>query len=357
MTGFVEALSSKEQIELLYLGYFQRAGDGVGFRYWTDEYNRNFQEYNSTGVVLTQMANEFAPQKETLTLYPFLGSGFDAGNENDIANLKIFIENVYNNLFDRAPDEVGATYWANQIADGAISVGAAILAIANGAGAGADAQTQADAAMLKQKIKIAVGVTDASWKLGPFDVSETGSPGPEDITHINETKSYFYTGHGGLDSYYSGSGDDYLWESGIGHDGWHVGDEQGPTPGVNAANLDSGGGDDFLGVDHQATGSFMLIGGFGDDQFYIGGGTNVLISGDDGKDTYYFSEDFSGVAEIRSFQQGLDVLNFDAGGSWALDSDKGGVTASFTNRAGGHLIVDGIAGDTMFMMRHGTSWY
>jgi hypothetical protein len=48
--------------------------------------------------------------------------------------------NVYTNLFDRTPPvtDGGVQYWANQILDGQIPLGNAILDIANGA-LGADA--------------------------------------------------------------------------------------------------------------------------------------------------------------------------------------------------------------------------
>ena len=65
-----------------------------------------------------------------------------------------FINAIYDNLFDRAPDAAGLTFWTGVLADG-FSPGTFILAIIEGASA-------ADRAVLDNKIDVACAWTDAA---------------------------------------------------------------------------------------------------------------------------------------------------------------------------------------------------
>ena len=154
MAGFLGGLSAAQQIELVYIGYFERAADGGGYQWWMNDYSRDRAAGATELQALTRIADNFVPQTETLAQYPFLADAgnFDPTDPVDQANLGSFINDVYQNLFNRAPDAAGKAYWTNQILSGAVSVGQAILAIANGAGAGTDAQTLADAATLMNKV-------------------------------------------------------------------------------------------------------------------------------------------------------------------------------------------------------------
>ena len=60
-----------------------------------------------------------------------------------IAGVDLFINQIYQNLFNRAADTSGLNYWQTQILSGAVSVGSAVYAIANGA-LGADQSVLAD---------------------------------------------------------------------------------------------------------------------------------------------------------------------------------------------------------------------
>jgi hypothetical protein len=188
---------------------------------------------------------------------------------------------------------------------------------------------------------------------------EYGTTGNDDKNYMGHNDRLVYDGRGGLDDIWGGNANDVLYASGTGFNGWRVGDSRGPTPGVNATNLDGGAGNDTFYVTTGATGSVMLIGGAGDDIFHVHGGTNVLLSGDDGRDTFEFNSMFSGHAEIRSFQRGLDNLSLSS--DWMLDpvaAGHGGDWATFSNGHGGHFIVDGTSHDLMASLNHGNGqWY
>ena len=95
-------------------------------------------------MALTNIANSFAPQAETEAIYPFLSNPHPNFSDPTVqAGLATFIGNVYENLFDRAGDSGGVGYWTGQIESGAVGLGAAVLAIANGA-IGSDATVLAE---------------------------------------------------------------------------------------------------------------------------------------------------------------------------------------------------------------------
>ena len=64
-----------------------------------------------------------------------------------------FIGNVYGNLFGHAADSGGLAYWLGQIESGAVGLGAAVLAVANGA-------QGSDATILENKIAVALDFTN-----------------------------------------------------------------------------------------------------------------------------------------------------------------------------------------------------
>jgi hypothetical protein len=111
-------------------------------------------------VALTNITNSFTPQSETIALYPFLGNTrinlTTPASQSGIATL---IANVYQNLFRHTPDSGGASYWLGQISSGAIGLGSAILAIANGA-------TGSDAIELQNKITVALDFTTRTTNSG-----------------------------------------------------------------------------------------------------------------------------------------------------------------------------------------------
>jgi hypothetical protein len=164
-TGIINTLTASQQIELIYVGYFNRSGDSAGFFYWGNEYSADLTHGLTATQALNQIANEFQPQTETLALYPFLATQNPPTNSSQpgwaswVANVQSLVQSVYGNLFDRAADSDGLTYWTNQIATGVVPLGEAILAIANGA-------TGADATLVTNKVKAALDFTTQTGNAG-----------------------------------------------------------------------------------------------------------------------------------------------------------------------------------------------
>jgi hypothetical protein len=149
-TGILESLTPAEEIAGIYIGYFDRGPDAAGFSFWESQYTQALSGGQSTDQALKNIANSFAPQPETLALYPFLSTSLDPNSAADVTGVDNLIVSVYANLFGRTPaaTDSGVQYWAGQILTGQVGLGQAILDIANGA-------TGADAATVLNKVVVA----------------------------------------------------------------------------------------------------------------------------------------------------------------------------------------------------------
>jgi hypothetical protein len=159
-------LTASQRLELIYIGYFNRAADGPGFSFWEGQNSQAQASGENASMALTNIANAFTPQTETIALYPFLATaGANLATPTAQAGLTIFIADVYQNLFDHAADPAGAAYWLGQITGGVVGLGSAILAIANGT-------TGTDATELQNKITVAL---DFSNRTSAAGLNGTGS--------------------------------------------------------------------------------------------------------------------------------------------------------------------------------------
>jgi S-layer protein len=140
MAGIIDGLSAAQQLQLLYVGYFSRAADAGGFIFWENQYASAISSGQTAEQALNNIANSFAPQPETIALYPFLAVPGPLNPLDPVAQAGVnsLVTSIYHNLFDRAPDADGLAYWSHQLLYGVVPLGTAILAIANGA-TGADA--------------------------------------------------------------------------------------------------------------------------------------------------------------------------------------------------------------------------
>ena len=95
------------QIEVIYVGYFARAGDSTGTNFWISQ----FLGAGSTQAALNQIAGQFSQTPEAKAEYPFLASPLTASQ----AQITAFINQVYQNLFGRNSDPAGLAFWQGQI--------------------------------------------------------------------------------------------------------------------------------------------------------------------------------------------------------------------------------------------------
>lgn len=140
------AVSNLQLVTELYIAYFNRAPDPAGLNAWIADLN--------AGATITQVANAFANSGEAKALYPFL----TINSIPDQASAAGFVNAVYNNLLNRAPEgtiadkTTGLGYWTDQLDTGKVTPGQFILAVVQSV----NQQTgTADAATLANKVTVA----------------------------------------------------------------------------------------------------------------------------------------------------------------------------------------------------------
>jgi len=92
----------EEQVQSLYLAYYQRPADSAGLIYWRDQLAEREGD-------LTQIAEAFANSNESQALYGTIDSG----------NVEGFIHTLYEGLFDRQADNEGLTFYKEAFVNGA----------------------------------------------------------------------------------------------------------------------------------------------------------------------------------------------------------------------------------------------
>jgi len=102
--------TTREEITQVYVSTFNRAPDVKGLEYWY-----------KTGLAIEEISASFFDQKETKDMYP------------TTMNNTVFVEAIYNNVFNHSPDKDGLDYWSGELDNKAISRANMILAIGNGA--------------------------------------------------------------------------------------------------------------------------------------------------------------------------------------------------------------------------------
>jgi hypothetical protein len=158
----VSALTPQEQVTAIYVAYYDRAPDPAGLQFWVSK-------ITSGEMTLTDVANAFANAAETKAKYAY----FEAP---DVAGVATFINEIYQNLFNRAPDAEGATFWADQLTSGAVAAGEFILAVLAGA---QDVEGGAqDKSVIENKIDVAFDWTQSALDEG---VGTSGNPIAEEV--------------------------------------------------------------------------------------------------------------------------------------------------------------------------------
>ena len=121
-----------------------------GFNFWLNQFNH--------GETLNNIANAFTTSPETKALYPFLSNPLNATD----SNIGTFLNEVYNNLFNRLPDAQGLAFWTNQIKTGQ-PIGSILLNIMSGAH---DTTGACDITTLLSKVTVSLAYVEAQTAAG-----------------------------------------------------------------------------------------------------------------------------------------------------------------------------------------------
>lgn len=103
-------MSDRATLVQIYIAFYDRAPDPEGLAFW--------QSVCDGGLALSEIAELFAPQPESIATYPFLDNFTDERpfvTDEIVEGIRSFIADVYENLFNRAPDAAGEAFWTNEI--------------------------------------------------------------------------------------------------------------------------------------------------------------------------------------------------------------------------------------------------
>lgn len=140
----------EDNIAKVYVAYFGRAADPQGMQYWLGDINSYLSDGATMNQALKNIIDSFAHSTEAESMYP----GMNSGALSD-QGLSAFIESVYQNLFDRVPDEAGAAYWLNDakiMQNSGVAVGTLIKTIIDGA---LDTVLSLDRTLIQNKAQVA----------------------------------------------------------------------------------------------------------------------------------------------------------------------------------------------------------
>jgi len=122
------------QVQEIYIAYYGRPADPAGLQYWAGQLAANRGN-------LSAIINAFGNSAESTALY--------AGATNTAK-----VTAIYQQLFNRAPDTAGLTFYTNALTAGTMTAASIALNVADGA-------TGVDATYLSNKMTVAQAFTDA----------------------------------------------------------------------------------------------------------------------------------------------------------------------------------------------------
>jgi len=172
-------------IQKAYIAFFNRPADASGFNHWRN-YTGNAQD----------LLTEFSRSEEYL-------SDFDGMN-----NIQI-LTRVYRNLFGRAPDNEGLTYWAGQMGAGWVTIANVAYEVLGGA-QGTDLDTinhKTIAAIIFTESLITAEEIDAYAKAGSNGVGNVAKEWLASVSHtIDSLEAALYKGYIVLDTLAAANG-------------------------------------------------------------------------------------------------------------------------------------------------------
>jgi hypothetical protein len=123
------------QIEALYIGYFGRAGDPNGMTYWSQHALGDLEDGETLQETILHISQGFATSAENAPYNQLANQPLDPNNPTQVALATSFIEQTYQNLFNRAPDNAGLEFWLAQLFNGNIPYSALVYSIESSASA------------------------------------------------------------------------------------------------------------------------------------------------------------------------------------------------------------------------------
>lgn len=127
----VQNLLIEDDIAKVYVAYFGRAADPEGMKYWLNQVKTDMANGRDYSESIFDVVSAYANSAEAEAIYPGINTGSLSSNE--ISN---FITSVYNNLFNREPEQAGLDYWVETglaLQEQGITLGTIVKSVIDGA--------------------------------------------------------------------------------------------------------------------------------------------------------------------------------------------------------------------------------
>jgi len=196
-------MTIQNDITEIYIGYFGRAPDPVGFDFWIGQARHGGDGPDGRPpMTMTQIAAEFSKQPEAKALYPFLA------NPN-IGDTDSFLDSVYLNLFNRLPDEAGREFWNARLDEArgnSQEIGAIIDEIINGA----QNDPHPDQTILQNKVAVGLDHVQSTAAIPGFEYTDAAAAAAREVINgVDETPASVEEGYAETDAFIAaGAGQD-----------------------------------------------------------------------------------------------------------------------------------------------------
>ena len=174
LTLSVNDLLIEDDIAKIYIAYFGRAADSDGMKYWVDQVKSEKTIGRNYSDSIFDVVSAYADSSEAETIYP----GINSGNLS-VSEMSIFINNIYQNLFNRDAEQDGLNYWVEEgmsLQTNGITVGTIVKTIIDGA---QDQPGQLDRTFMQNKAQVSWDYAK-QYELKNIDWDET--------LHYNQAK-------------------------------------------------------------------------------------------------------------------------------------------------------------------------
>ncbi|MCF8106545.1 MAG: DUF4214 domain-containing protein [Desulfohalobiaceae bacterium] len=148
------ALTAQQFLQATYVAYWGRAADPQGFNHWLGEFNDGTLDF--AGI-----ADNFALSDEATDNFTYFNAAKNFPNLIDDNMRENFVKEIYNNLFERAPEADALTYWVDQLktAEGGATPGSFIADIVYTAYQQREGDSSDDWTSVSNKVEVAQAIT------------------------------------------------------------------------------------------------------------------------------------------------------------------------------------------------------
>ena len=121
------------QLQVLYIGYFGRAGDADGLAFWNQVAVGQVLQGSSVDQVMSDIGAVFAQSAENAPYASLVGQTLDPNNSAQVELVTDLLNQTYQYLFSRVADTPGFDFWYDALFSGRLEVQDLVYAMSSGA--------------------------------------------------------------------------------------------------------------------------------------------------------------------------------------------------------------------------------